>query len=139
MKIAATVLFWAGPLLLVPEQLLAAAGLCGKAVPLVRLLGCAYTALCIGYGFGLREVYSGRRPMGAIAVGIVSNAGAGAYLTYFGVTDGWVGWPLVVTVAAWASAAATLGIAFGLYWFGLRDVTGSGSRTATGSVRRTVR
>lgn len=92
-----------------------------KAVPLVRLLGCANAALCVGYVFGLREVYSGRRPTSAVAAGVVSKAAAGAYLTYFGVTDGWAGWPFVITVAAWGSVAATVGIAFALYWLRLRE------------------
>ncbi|HEX7242886.1 MAG TPA: hypothetical protein VF263_21545 [Longimicrobiaceae bacterium] len=120
-KLAVTVLFWAGPLLLAPKRLLAAAGLPWEAVPLARLLGCAYVALCVGYGFGLREVRAGRRATSAVAVGIASNAGAGAYLTYSGVTGAWAGWHPAFRVALWASTATALGIALGLYWFGMRD------------------
>jgi hypothetical protein len=46
-KIVVTILFWAGPLLLLPAGLLATAGLPREAVPLARLLGCAYVALCV--------------------------------------------------------------------------------------------
>jgi hypothetical protein len=119
-KIAVTVLFWAGPLIVVPAPLLAAAGLPSEAVLLARLLGVAYVALCVGYGFGLREVRAGRCATSTVVVGVVSNAGAGAYLTYFGVTGAWVGWHSALQVALWASAAVALGIALELYWSGLR-------------------
>ena len=138
-KIAVTVLFWAGPLILAPAPLLAAAGLPSEAVPLARLLGVAYVALCVGYGFGLREVRAGRRATSTVVGGGVSNAGAGAYLTYFGVTGAWVGWHPALQVGVWASAAVTLGIALGLYWSGLRDDAGKGRRAAIGSDRRTSR
>lgn len=119
-KIVVTALFWAGPLLLLPAGRLVAAGLPGEAVPLARLLGCAYVALGVGYVFGLREVRAGRRATSAVVVGIVSNGGAGAYLTYFGLTGAWAAWHPAVRIAAWASAVLTVGIAVGLYWFGLR-------------------
>jgi hypothetical protein len=120
-KIIVTAVFWAGPLLLLPAGRLAAAGLPHEAVPLARLLGCAYVALCVGYAFGLREVRAGRRATSAVVVGVVSNAGAGAYLAYFGVNAAWMGWHPGVRVATWVSAAVTLIIALGLYWFGLRE------------------
>lgn len=123
-KIVVTVLFWAGPLLILPAGLLATAGLPREAVPLARLLGCAYVALCVGYAFGLRELWAGRRAASAVAVGIVSNAGGGAYLTYFGGTGAWTAWHPWASVAAWASAAVALAIALGLYWFGLRAEAG---------------
>jgi hypothetical protein len=120
-KIAVTVLVWAGPLLLLPKPWLARAGLPCEAVPLARLLGWAYAALGVGYVFGLREVRAGGRATGAVAVGIVSNGGASAWLTYFGATGAWAGWHRAVRIATWASAALTLAIALGLYWFGLRE------------------
>lgn len=136
-KIAVTALVWAAPLLLAPARLLTATGLPCEAVPLARLLGCAYAALCVGYGLGVREVFAGRHPTSAVAVGIVSNAGAGTYLTYFGVTSSWEGWHPAFPVAAWAFAAATLAIALVLYWFGLRGDVRSGSEAAPDSNRHT--
>lgn len=100
-KIVVTVLVWAGSLLLLPAGLLATAGLPREAVPLARLLGSAYVALCGGYAFGLREVRAERRATSTVVVGMGSNAGAGAYLTYFGVTGTWTGWHPAVGVAAW--------------------------------------
>jgi hypothetical protein len=119
-KIAVTAFFWAAPLLFLPEAQLGAAGLPGEGVPLARLLGCAFVALCVGYGFGLREVRAGGRATSAVVVGIVSNASAGAYLVYFGASGALMGWHQAVRILAWASAAVTLGIAFALYWYGLR-------------------
>ena len=118
-KIVVTVFCWAGPLLLVPKDWLCAVGLPLEGVPLARLLGWAYLALCVGYVWGLREIRARRQAMGTIVMGIVSNTGAGALLTYYGVTGAWGGWHPAVRVSAWGSAAVALGIAFGLYWFGL--------------------
>lgn len=134
-KLAVTAVFWAGPLIFAPAWLLEAAGLPRKALPLARLLGWAYVALGVGYGFGLREVRAGRPATSAVVVGIVSNGGAGAYLTYFGVTGAWAGWHPVVRWATWAFAAVTLGIAFGLYGYGLRHDEGKNRRAAVGSDR----
>lgn len=119
-KIVVTALFWAGPLLLFPAALLGAAGLPREGVPIARLLGCAFLALCVGYAFGLREVRAGRDATSAVVVGIVSNASAGAYLMYYGASGALTGWHQTVRILAWASAAVTLGIAFALYWYGLR-------------------
>jgi len=129
-KIVVTVLFWAGPLLLVPAEHLVTAGLPDRAIPLARLLGFAYAALCVGYVSGLREVRAGGRAASAIAVGIVSNGGAGAYLTYCAVTGAWAGWQPIVRMGATVSAVLTLGIALGLYWFGLRAATVAGDDDA---------
>ena len=51
----------------------------------VRLLGCAYLALCVGYALGLRASLNGVRAPGPIWAGIVSNGGACGILVYFGV------------------------------------------------------
>jgi hypothetical protein len=132
-KIAVTVLFWAGPLVLAPEWLLEAAGLPPGAAPLARLLGWAYLALGVGYGFGLREVLAGRRATGAVVVGIVSNAGASAWLAYFGLTGAWAGWHPAFRIVAWSSAAVTLALALGLYGYGLRDGAGMKASSAVRS------
>ncbi len=129
-KIAVTVVFWAGPLVLAPKWLLADAGLPPEAAPFARLLGWAYLALGVGYGFGLREVRAGRRATDAVVVGIVSNGGASAWLAYFGLTGGFAGWHPALRLMAWSSAAVTLAIALGLYAYGLRDGAGNGGGAA---------
>ncbi len=80
-KIAATVIFWCIPLIMLPAELLAALGLPDQPSYLfVRLLGWAYLALCVGYAFGLSMSLQGQRALGPIWVGMVSNGGACAYL-----------------------------------------------------------
>ncbi|SHI15236.1 hypothetical protein [Ferrimonas marina] len=120
-KILATVLAWSLPLLLLPASWLSAAGLpvAESTLPL-RLLGWAYLALCLGYGFGLKAALEGRRAMAPIWVGIVSNGGAVILLLAYGLSGHWHGWHPLVQVIAWGSIAAALLITLGLYRFGVR-------------------
>jgi len=118
-KIVATVTVWCAPLILLPTSLLEAAGLPRQDITLfVRLLGWAYLALCVGYAFGLRSALQGKRALGTIWMGIVSNAGASAFLFYFGVAGAWSAWGSPLQLLAWASALAALLIAVGLFVFG---------------------
>ena len=120
-KIAATVVFWCAPLLLLPAPALEAVGFPRQDSYLfVRMLGWAYFALCVGYGFGLRAALAGKRMMAPIWVGIVSNGGASVFLFFYGVTGAWSGWGGFVQFTAWASAVATALITAGLYAFGVR-------------------
>ena len=144
-KIAATVLFWCVPLILLPASWLEAAGFPPQSSYMfVRMLGWAYLALCVGYAFGLAAALKGARLMGPIWVGIVSNAGACLYLLYYGLTGrnrtagpagptsrrrsarpipmagSWTGWGLAIQALAWGSALATAAITLGLYRFGVR-------------------
>jgi hypothetical protein len=119
-KIAATVLFWCAPLILLPSRILEAAGIPVEANSMfLRLLGWAYLALCVGYGFSLRASLQGRRLLAPIWVGLVSNGGACVYLLYFGVTGTWDTWPWFVQGVAWGSVLATGLITGGLYVFGI--------------------
>lgn len=120
-KIVITAFAWAGPLLLLPADVLCAAGLPREGVPFARLLGWAYVALGVAYGFGLRALREGRRATDAVVVGIVSNGGASAYLAYLGASGAWTGRHPTIPVAAWASAGLAFTIALALYWFGLRE------------------
>ena len=119
-KLGVTALLWAGPLLLVPRGMLAKGGVPAQAVPVARLLGWAYVALGAGYWFGLQELRAGGHPTSAIIVGIVSNGGASALLTYFGATGALANLAPFVRRVAWLSAVLTLAITLGLWWFGLR-------------------
>ncbi|GJM09844.1 MAG: hypothetical protein DHS20C11_21200 [Lysobacteraceae bacterium] len=118
-KIFATLVFWCGPLLLLPTNTLVALGLPESSEPFVRLLGWAYLSLCVGYGFGLRAELSGQRPVAAIWLGIVSNSGASAYLAYFSSTDTWQGAHPWVQLLIWCSAVVAALIAICLAWFGV--------------------
>ena len=86
----------------------------------VRMLGWAYFALCVGDCFGLQASLSGRRLMGPIWVGIVSNGGAFIYLLYYGATGNWSEWGSAVKFIVWISTAATALITLGLVVYGVR-------------------
>ncbi|MDJ0758442.1 MAG: hypothetical protein QNJ19_03545 [Woeseiaceae bacterium] len=120
-KIAATIVVWCIPLLLMPAAWLEALGFPRQeSYMFVRMLGWAYLALCVGYGFGLKESLQGRRAMGPIWVGIVSNSGAFLYLLYYGVLGTWTSWGIAFQVIGWGSVLATLMITLGLLMFGVR-------------------
>ncbi len=120
-KIAGTIVVWCLPLILFPEPLLKATGFPPQTTCMfVRLLGWAYLALCVCYFFGLRASLAGKRLMGPIWVGIVSNGGACAYLLYYGATGTWAAWGLGLQLIAWGSAVATALITLGLFVYGVR-------------------
>ena len=120
-KITATALFWCLPLILLPVSLLEAYGFPKQNTYMfVRMLGWAYLALCVGYGFGLRSSLQGKRALGPIWVGIVSNGGAFLILCYYGLEGSWASWSGLVQLIGWASVLATFSIALGLFIFGVR-------------------
>ncbi len=120
-KIAGTVVIWCIPLLLFPALTLEALGFPEQpSYMFVRMLGWAYLALCVGYGFGLRASLQGRRLMAPIWVGIVSNGGACLYLLYYGLAGAWSDWGAGVQFVAWGSVVATAIITAGLWLYGVR-------------------
>ncbi len=120
-KISATVLCWSLPLIFFPAWLLEEIGFPRQETYMfVRMLGWAYLALCVGYGFALRSALEGKRAVGQIWVGIVSNGGAFAFLAYHGAIGTWSSWGLYVQLIAWASVAVTFLITIGLFVFGIR-------------------
>ena len=121
MKIAATVLVWCIPLILFPASVLEVAGFPEQqSYMFVRMLGWAYLALCVGYYFGLRASLEGKRLMGPIWVGVVSNGGACAYLLFYGVAGAWSEWGWFIQFVGWSSAIATALITVGLYAYGIK-------------------
>ncbi len=119
-KISATVLFWCLPLILLPAAWIEAAGFPRQETYMfVRMLGWAYLALCVGYWFGLKASLHGRRAMGPIWVGVVSNGGACLYLLYYGVTGTWAYWGAWLNFIGWSSVLATFFITAGLLAFGV--------------------
>jgi hypothetical protein len=120
-KIAGTLLFWCVPLLFFPAWLLESIGLPQQgSYMFIRMLGWAYLALCVGYGFALKAALAGMRLMGPIWVGMVSNGGACLYLLYYGVTGEWTDWSGAVQFILWGSTLATGLITLGLYCYGVR-------------------
>ena len=119
-KIGATVLVWSIPLILLPGALLEALGFPAQDdYMFVRMLGWAYLALCVGYGFGLQAAMKGERAPGPIWVGIVSNGGACLYLVFYGVSGSWSTWGGAIQFIAWGSAIATAFITLGLVVYGV--------------------
>jgi hypothetical protein len=120
-KIAVTLLAWSLPLLMLPATRLQALGVAQpEDVMFLRLLGWAWLALCIGYGFGLRDARAGRAAAGPVWVGIASNGGAAAWLLGYGLAGAWSGWPAWLQAAAWASTVAAAGLALALWRYGVR-------------------
>ena len=121
-KILGTLAMWCVPLLLLPRAVLADYGVSASEVMFLRMLGWAYIALCVGYGFGLRAAMAGRLETAPLWVGVVSNGGAAVLMTYHMLADGaFAGLPLMQGLI-WLSAASAAGITVGLWYFGLRTV-----------------
>lgn len=119
-KITATVLCWCIPLIFFPAALIESLGFPEQQTYMfVRMLGWAYLALCVGYWFGLQAALRGKRAMGPIWVGIVSNGGAFIYLFYYGVSGTWSEWGVAVQFIGWSSILATFLITVGLFVFGV--------------------
>jgi hypothetical protein len=120
-KIAGTLLLWCMPLLLFPSVVLESMGFPPQETYMfVRMLGWAYLALCVGYYFALVASLNGKRLMGPIYVGLVSNGGACLFLLFYGFTGTWAQWGGMVQFIAWGSAVATGLITLGLFCFGVK-------------------
>lgn len=119
-KIAFTITAACIPLLLFPENLLQ---WLGYAVPqpqiFLRLLGMAYLALVVGYGFGLRDSMRGIHPSSVIWVGIVSNGGAALLFAVAAAQHVWESWGVIARIAMWGSLFSVSIITLGLILFGL--------------------
>ncbi len=130
-KIAATILVWCVPLILMPAAWFEALGFPKQETYMfLRMLGWAYLALCVGYWFGLKESLQVRRAMGPIWMGIVSNGGAFLYLAYYGIRGTWESWGMALQVIGWGSVAATFLITVGLFIYGVRGSAESARKSA---------
>lgn len=119
-KIALTVAFWCVPLLFFPRWLLEQIGFpVPEPMIFLRLLGWAYVALVVGYGFGLAEVRRGRLPLAVIWVGVVSNGGAALLLAAHAASGTWSAWGTAAQINMWGSLVATGAITAGLVAEGL--------------------
>jgi hypothetical protein len=121
-KIVLTVLVWCIPLLLFPASVLRWLGFEVPEPPLfLRLLGMAYSALVIGYGFGLRESLRGVYPAASVWVGMVSNGGACLLLVIAAIQGAWAHWGVIAQSVMWGSLVGTGLITAGLIRFGPCD------------------
>ncbi len=80
----------------------------------------AYTALVVGYWFGLAAVRRGEYPEAPVWVGIVSNGGAAIIPALYGFSGYWQNWGSFAQFAMWGSVLATSGITAGLFKYGVR-------------------
>ena len=119
-KIAFTITAACIPLLLFPTSLLQWLGF---SVPepqiFLRLLGMAYAALIVGYGFGLRDSMRGIHPSAMIWVGIVSNGGAALMFAVAASQNVWGSWGVIAQMIMWGSLLSLCIITIGLIRFGL--------------------
>lgn len=120
LKIIATVVIWAIPLLFFPDFVYSSLAFPPQPhYMFARLLGLAYIALCISYGFSLQASLQGRRLMGPIWLGIFSNGGACLLLLGYGLNGYWASWPVFLVFIAWGSVVATFVITLGLIRYGV--------------------
>ena len=132
-KVAMTACIWVAPLLCFPVSWLEALGFpVPEPVLFLRLLGMAYAALVVGYCAGLRELGRGDHPATVLRVGLVSNGGACLLLAWYGMAGAWAGWGWLARATMWTSLAATGGIAWGLWHFGLRPAVARPAAPARG-------
>ena len=123
-KICCTVGLWCGPMLRVPARCWIRFGVpVHQTIVFVRLLGAAYTALVLGYGLALHDLYQHEEitevVRNVIWVGIASNGLACLIIVSAGSTGGLAGWGRWARRAMWLSAVLTGAITIGLVWTGL--------------------
>ncbi|MEO8001395.1 MAG: hypothetical protein ABI644_05925 [Arenimonas sp.] len=119
-KILLTIVIWCIPLLFFPAAWLQ---ILGFPVPepqiFLRLLGMAYTALVVGYCFGLRDAMRNRYPHAVVWVGVISNGGAFVLLLVAAISSTWAGWGTIAQWIMWCSLVGTGAISSSLVFYGL--------------------
>lgn len=124
-KMVLTLSLWALPLLLLPASVATTLGLPLAEPPLFsRLLGCAYTALLVGYwkGHSALQASKGLKGTWVIDMGLVSNGLATIILLLHGFSDAFSTHPLQLQGYLIASGMATGGVTVALWWFGKRHI-----------------
>jgi len=119
-KIALTVLFWCGPMLLFPRLTMSKMGFSDmEPIIYIRLLGVAYLALVVGYCFGLKDALYGVYPKVIVLVGIVSNGGAAMIIGYYDIFGYFKDWEKLSRNVMRVSMVLLLGITLGLCYYGV--------------------
>lgn len=114
-KIAATLLLWALPALLISPECFEQFGFPEpKPILWVRLMGMAFTSLALGYWHGLQALRQGIFPLGTVQVGILSNGGACALLLTALLGTDLEGWTRGAVPYLWLSAGLTSAITVSL-------------------------
>ena len=122
LKIIVTMGFWSFPLLVAPGFFLPQAGLeLPENTILLSLLGWAYVALCVGYGYGFLQARKGIREKGILAMGVVSNGGACLIMLFNTMIGMAPELTLFGNIIALGSVAFTGFFAVSLYLLGLRE------------------
>ena len=122
LKIIVTMGVWSFPLLVAPGFFLPQAGLeLPENTILLSLLGWAYVALCVGYGYGFLQARKGVREKGILAMGVVSNGGACLIMLFNAVIGMAPELTLFGNIIALGSVAFTGFFAVSLYLLGLRE------------------
>lgn len=117
-KIVVTLLFAAGPLMLLSKDRLDRLGGFGEnSLTVYRLYGIGLLSLLVVYSFGVDVAMSGAFPLYAVAMGVVSNGGAALVLMSSGELSKrpWI-------VGFFATIAAGLVLAFFAPEFALRPL-----------------
>ncbi|MGH8049870.1 MAG: hypothetical protein ACREPB_04340, partial [Arenimonas sp.] len=116
---------WCIPLLFFPAAILQWLGFpVPEPLLFLRLLGMAYSALVVGYCFGLRDALRNHYPRAVVWVGVISNGGACILLAIAAATSVWTDWGCIAQWIMWGSLAGTGAITLALIWFGLLTVGG---------------
>lgn len=113
-KIAITLFAWAIPFCLLPHNWFSFFGPVPHPILFVRLLGVAYFALVVAYGWGVLKLTRNESITGILLMGFVSNAGASLVIIIYHITTGWSGWTIWGQAYIWFSLVATTAIAFSL-------------------------
>ncbi len=111
-KIIGTLLGAALPMLLVPYSLYLWLGFPEQeSMIFLRLYGLSTLALLVGYYGGIELARLGQFPLGALRMGLVSNAGQGLAIVTAGVAGVYNDWGFLAQAMMWALGLFILGIA----------------------------
>jgi hypothetical protein len=115
-KIIATALIWATPMLVLPGKVFDDLGFPDPRPVMVfmRILGAAFLALLVGYWQGMQQLRAGRYPAGTVTVGLVSNGLACGFIVAYGLAGTYADWELLAPWFMWISAGLTGFVTFGL-------------------------
>jgi hypothetical protein len=115
-KIVATAVLWAAPLLFFPARAFTSLGF-PRPEPMifVRLLGVAFLSLLVGYAQGLWALGHGGSAADTVVVGKVSNGFSCLLIVGYGAAGAYRTWGPLARAYLWLSAAVTGLVTLGLF------------------------